>query len=155
MPVTIHIRNNRLSRDGRPAYSSQDIVIEEAVVAAADLRANAILPPHINSAAAVQFVGLSDIVLDFASRAKNYKRENLISVIKGIQTGVNFPPLSVTATATGYRLENGYHRFLACALLGFATIPIDKPPHVAPVAASSAPKGKYVPPHLHKKTTDL
>jgi hypothetical protein len=67
-----------------------------------------------------------------------------------LQTGVDLPPVSVVAKPNGtYELQNGYHRFLACALVGFASIPVDQlaaqPQVVAP------PVSKYVPPQMRNR----
>ena len=144
MPMNIPFRNGRLDSSGAPSFRSRTIVIRDDVLALAlDGAANAILPASYPSAGAVQTVPLTSIVLDFDQRLVDYDHGRLMSIIRGIQQGVNLPPLSVTAQPGGtYDLQNGYHRFLACAILGFSTIPIDQ---AAAPAVVAVPVAKWVP----------
>jgi hypothetical protein len=152
MPVELPFRNGRLDSSPAPALSRRTVTIADGIVLLAmNGSLGALLPSSYPCAAAAQTVPLTSIVLDFSARLVDYDPARLISIIRALQAGTNLPPLSVTARADGlYDLENGYHRFLACALLGFASIPIDQPPPVQQ-SVSSVPVKKYIPPHLRKK----
>lgn len=147
MPEKIHFRNGILDNSGAPAHQTHTVEITDHIMIIAMIGArNAILPPSYPSSAAVQVVPMTSIILDFSIRTHDYDGARLISIIKGIQEGVDLPPLSVTPTRNGlYELNNGYHRFIACALLGFTSIPIDQ---LAPQAVPQPAVPRYIPPHL-------
>jgi len=146
MPRTIRFRFGRLDYSGLPAYQSRDITIEDDVLDFALGGARMMIMPASYTAQppGVQTVELTSIVLDFNARLVDYDKSRLMSIIRALKSGTPLPPLSVEARQGGlYKLENGYHRFLACALLGFSSIPIDQPPASAsvpsPIAKSVAP----------------
>jgi hypothetical protein len=155
MPIVIPFRNGRLDYRGAP---DRNITIRDAeVTLALDGAARMLVPEsYIADPAAVRTVELASIVLDFGQRMVDYDTNRLRSIITALQSGTRLPPLSVTANPNGtYRLENGYHRFLACALLGFTKVPIDQaaPQLVAaPVPVpNAAPVAKWVSPSITKK----
>lgn len=150
MPMQIPFRNGRLDYSGAPAYNSRTVTIEDDVLDLAFVGAvGAILPASFASSNAIQFVPLTSIVLDFSQRLRDYNSDRLLRIIVGIQEGVDLPPLSVIARDDAtYNLENGYHRFLACAILGFHSIPIDQAAF-QPVAVA-IPVARYIPRHLRK-----
>lgn len=152
MPRQIPFRNGRLDYSGAPAFNSRTITIQDNVLMVAFNGAvGALLPSSYPSPNAVQTVPITSIITDFSQRIVDYDTQRLISIIQGIQSGVNLPPLSVFAQQNGtYTLQNGYHRLLACALLGFQSVPVDQPPAQQQVVAVPV-MGKYIPPHLRQK----
>ncbi|EPF5461997.1 TPA: hypothetical protein ACKPW6_000123 [Pseudomonas aeruginosa] len=92
---------------------------------------------------AVQRVPLTSVVLDFSVRAQAYDKGRLSSVIVAFLQRVDLDPLSVSYSDRSgeYKLENGYHRFIASVLFGFPTVPIDKAARIE--TASSV--GRWVP----------
>lgn len=109
-----------------------------------------ILPPSYTAQpVAIQTVPLTAIVLDFNQRLVDYDTNRLRSIIAALRSGTPLPPLSVNANPGGtYNLVNGYHRFLACALIGFNSIPIDQAALAMPPPIVGA---KYIPRHLRNK----
>jgi hypothetical protein len=151
MPQQIPFRFGRLDYSGAPAFNARTVTIQDPEVQLALGGAGGmILPPSYPAQpAAVQNVALSSIVLDFGQRLVDYDKDRLRSIISALKSGTPLPPLSVNANADGtYSLLNGYHRFLACALLGFTLIPIDKaqaaPAAVAAPVPAWRPKSRLI-----------
>jgi hypothetical protein len=146
MDKVLPFRFGRLDYSGLPAFKSRNIRIhdDEVRLALGDA-VSTILPASYPAAPpAAQTVELTSVVLDFDQRLVDYDKTRLRSIISALKTGAKLPPLSVTANPDGtYSLENGYHRFLACALVGFSSIPIDKA-RAAPQAVA-APVAKWRP----------
>lgn len=155
MPVQLPFRFGRLDYSTAQAYNARTIVVQDDVLFVIKNGANkAILPNRHPSSAAVQLVPLTSIVLDFGQRLVDYQTERLLSIIKALQEGKDLLPISVIAGQGGlYALQNGYHRFIACVLLGFSSIPIDQPPMQQEIQVLPQPVAakKYVPPHLRGK----
>jgi len=130
MTLQIPFIKGRLDYSGLDACNLRTIIIKDDVIQLAQGgSAYAKLPSSYPSPKAVQTVSLTSIVLDFTERLVDYKDDRLKSIINALKKGVDLPPLSVEVKPNGtYELQNGYHRFLACALLGFISIPVDKPP---------------------------
>jgi hypothetical protein len=122
------------------------IEVPEDVFLFADMRHNMLPPPYYNylttvsSTHEVKLVSLTDIVIDGEGRLVAFDKERLKSVIKAIKEWVALPPVSVTRCLRGYKLENGFHRFYACVIIGVSSIPIDM----------EKQKAKYVPPALRR-----
>ncbi|MEM9460331.1 MAG: hypothetical protein AAGF11_39535 [Myxococcota bacterium] len=88
------------------------------------------VPPYYQAQAAsgsreLALVKLTAIAVDGDARPSLYERYRLIGQIRAIRLGRRLPPLAVTPTPDGLcRLDEGFHRFLACVVLGMKAIPV-------------------------------
>lgn len=146
MLTNIPFRNGRLDFSNGPAHNSRTIVISNHIAQqAGNGSINAILPASYPCPQARRVVPLTSLVLDFGQRLRDYDPARLSSIVRALMQGVALPPLSVEARDNGtYIVRNGYHRFLACAMMGFQSITIDQPGTEA--VAQPVKKAAYIPP---------
>ena len=125
------------------------IDVPEDVFLYVDICSNMLPPLYYNylttvsSTHEVKLVKLTEIVIDGEDRLIHFDKERLKSVIKAIKEWVALPPVSVSRCLRGYKLENGFHRFYACIIMGISSIPVDV----------EKQKADYIPPTLRKGAT--
>ncbi len=79
-------------------------------------------------------VRLESLVVDGESRSPLYDQYRLAGIVRALREGRPLPPVAVTRGPRGLlRLEDGFHRFLGCIVLGLRTLPvIDRSPGGSP-----------------------
>lgn len=106
--------------------------VSGGIVAGAGLAANMLMPRNfsytvVGGGRQTEVVPLEDLDVDGNGRLRLFDADRLTSIIDAIRTGTPLPPLSVTRRFGRYSVQNGYHRFLACVILGIGYIPVAFP----------------------------
>ena len=88
--------------------------------------------------------------VDFGTRLIKWHENKLKYQLTRMSGGFDVSPVKARRleAAPPFRLEDGYHRYIASVIMGFPTIPCMVP---KPRAATVSTGRKYVPPHLRNR----